>query len=220
MLFAERLDDAAEPVALVARLDLAGDADVIDGRHENEEPARERCVRSQSRALCAQRLLRHLDDNLLPFLQQLFDFGLGIPIAPFPAIARLRALRPSTRARGALSSVQGRYGGQAVRFGISTGVLLVVGIEAIELLDRVDDVRDIQEPVTFQPDINERALHAGEHFRYPALVEVADDSPMTLALDENLGDEIFLEDRDHRLVPAGRDDHFLLHSRSSIPDRP
>src|SRR4029453_3407764 len=176
-----------------ARLDLAGDADVIDGRHEDEEPARERRMRGQSRALCAQRLLGHLDDNLLSFLQQFFDFGLGTPIAPFPAIA--------------------------AALGVAA-IILVVGIEAIEFLDRVDDVRDIQEPIAFERDINERALHAGEHFRYPALVYVANDSPMTRALDENLGDEIFLEDRDHRLVPAGRDDHFLLHSRSSIPDRP
>ena len=57
-------------------------------------------------------------------------------------------------------------------------------IEALEFLDRVDDIRDVQEAVALEADVNERALHAGQHFRDPALVDVADDSSMPLALDE------------------------------------
>ena len=185
VLFAELLDDAAQAVALVARLDLAGDADVVDGRHEDEKPARQRRMRRQTRALGAQRLLGDLDDDFLAFLQELFDFRLGPVFAVPPPRAARRPLLVLRRRR----------------------------VEPVELLDRVDDVRDVEEPVALEADVNERALHAGQHFRHPALVEIGDDSAMPLALDENLGDEIFLEDGDHRLVPVGRDDHFLLHSR-------
>ena len=87
VLLAEFLDDAAQPVALVARLDLAGHADVIDRRHEHEKAAGERRVRRQARALRAERLLGHLDDDLLAFLQQLFDFRLRSALAPLAAIA-------------------------------------------------------------------------------------------------------------------------------------
>ena len=40
VLLAELLDDAAQAAALVAAVDLARDADVIDGRHEDQEAAR------------------------------------------------------------------------------------------------------------------------------------------------------------------------------------
>ncbi len=121
MLLAELLDDAAQAVALVARFDLAGHADVIDRRHEDEKPPGERRVRRQPRALGAQRLLGDLDDDFLAFLEELLDFRL------WPAVA---ALAPIAAARLAVP-----------------GVVLVVGIEAIELFDRVDDVRDVQEAV-------------------------------------------------------------------------
>ena len=186
VLLAEFLDDAAQPVALVARLDLARDADVIDRRHEHEKAAGQRGVRRQARALGAERLLGDLDDDLLAFLQELFDFRLRSAIAPLAAIAML---------------------------------VFVARVEAVELLDRVDDIRDVEKPVALEADVNERALHAGQHFRDPALVDVPDDPSMPLPLDEDLGDEILLEDGDHRLVPVGRDDHFLLHSQSSMTDR-
>ena len=63
--------------ALFARLDLARDADVVDRRHEDQEPARHRDVRGQAGALGAERLLDHLDEDFLPFLQQVFDLGFG-----------------------------------------------------------------------------------------------------------------------------------------------
>ena len=46
-------DDAAQAAALVARIDLAGDADVVDRRHEHEEAARHGRVRGEARALGA-----------------------------------------------------------------------------------------------------------------------------------------------------------------------
>ena len=74
-------DDAAQPGPLVARLDLAGHADVVDGRHEDEEAARDRRVAGDAGALGAERLLDDLDDHLLPFLEQLVDGELpGRPV--------------------------------------------------------------------------------------------------------------------------------------------
>src|SRR6185436_8012866 len=81
---AELADDAAQPRPLFARLDLARHADVIDGRHEDQEPPRHRHVRGEPGALGAERLLHDLDDDLLAFPQQLFDLGLRPLAFPFP----------------------------------------------------------------------------------------------------------------------------------------
>jgi hypothetical protein len=53
----ELADDAAQAGALLARLDLAGDADVIDRRHEDQEAAGHRHVRGDAGPFGAERLL-------------------------------------------------------------------------------------------------------------------------------------------------------------------
>ncbi len=87
VLFAEFLDDAAQAIALVARVDFAGNADVIDRRHEDEKAAGQRRMRGQACTFGAQGLLGDLDDDLLAFLQELFDFRLRSPVAALAAIA-------------------------------------------------------------------------------------------------------------------------------------
>src|SRR5262245_33585739 len=94
-------------------------------------------------------------------------------------------------------------------------MLLIVGVETIELFEAGDDVADVEEAVALEAEVNERRLHAGQHFRYPALVDVADDATRSLAFDEYLGDLIVLEDRDPCFVGARGDDHLLAHARSS-----
>ena len=181
-------DDAAQAVALFTRLDFAGDADVVHRRHEHQKPAGERSVRRQPRALGAQRLLGDLDDDVLAFLDQLFDFRLRPAIAspPIPFAA---------------------------------AVCFVFALEPIELFDRIDDVRDVQKAVALEADVNERALHAGQHLRHPAFVDIADDAPLPLPLDEDLAEEIVLEDGHLRLVAIRGHNHFLRHSRNSVPGR-
>ena len=76
-LIAEPLDDAPEAAPLVARLDLARDADVLDGRHVDQEPSRQAQVGRDARALGAERLLDDLDDHLLAFLEEVFDLLRG-----------------------------------------------------------------------------------------------------------------------------------------------
>ena len=92
--------------ALVARLDLARHADVIDRRHEDQEAARHRDVRGEARALGAERLLDDLDEDFLPFLEQVFDVaprdGPGRPdVASRTAASRSlrRAVQPAIGAR-------------------------------------------------------------------------------------------------------------------------
>src|SRR5438105_5522035 len=101
-------------------------------------------------------------------------------------------------------------GGAAVAF---------VGFEPVELLERVDDVGDVEEAVAFEADVDERRLHAGEDLRDAALVDVADDAALPLALDEDLGHEVVLEDGHYRLVAIRGDDHLLVHSRLLSRDR-
>src|SRR5215813_1665973 len=78
-LLPELTDDAPQACPLVARLDLARDADVVDRRHEDQEPAGHGDMRRQPGALRTEGLLDDLDEDLLAFLQQFFDFRL----APF-----------------------------------------------------------------------------------------------------------------------------------------
>ena len=73
---AELAHDAAQPAALLARLDFARHADVIDRRHEHQETARHGDVRGQPCALGAERLLDDLDEDLLALLEEILDFRL------------------------------------------------------------------------------------------------------------------------------------------------
>jgi hypothetical protein len=59
-------EDLLQARSLLFVLDAAGDADVIDRRHENEEPAGQRDVSRDARALARDRVLRDLDDDSCP----------------------------------------------------------------------------------------------------------------------------------------------------------
>ena len=63
-------------------------------------------------------------------------------------------------------------------------VVRVTRVETLELLVRIDHVRDVEEGVALQSDVDERALHARQHLRDSALVNVADRAALAVALDE------------------------------------
>jgi hypothetical protein len=67
--------DALQPLTLFVGLDLAADADVRDGGHEDQEPAGEGDVRGDARALLGDRLLGNLHQDLLAGLEQVRDDG-------------------------------------------------------------------------------------------------------------------------------------------------
>src|SRR6187431_3264796 len=61
-LGANRLDQLAQAMAFVVRLDLARYADVFDCRHVNQETSRQRDVRRDARAFLGNRFLRDLNE--------------------------------------------------------------------------------------------------------------------------------------------------------------
>ena len=87
-------------------------------------------------------------------------------------------------------------------------------LELLELLERVDDVGDVEEAVALEAEVDEGRLHAGQDLGDPALVDVADDAALPLALDEDFGDLVVLEDGHHRFVAVRGDDHLLGHART------
>ena len=183
---AELADDAAQPAALFARLDLARDADVIDRRHEDQEAPGHRDVRREAGALGAERLLDDLDENLLAFLEEVFDLWAA-------GRSRFVSTRPLP---------------------LPAAVFVVVPIRACRTLRACRDVGDVEEPVALEAEVDEGGLHAGQDLADPALVDVADDAPLPLAFDEDFGDEIVFENGHHGFVAVGGDDHLLGHSRT------
>ena len=97
------LQHILQPLTLFFRRNLARHTGVVDRRHVNNEPARQRDMRSDARALLPQRFLGDLHDNFLAFLQQVGDgrqrgaFAFrapGVPSGPgLPAGAVPDALR-------------------------------------------------------------------------------------------------------------------------------
>ena len=179
-------------------------------------------MRGEPRALGAERLLDDLDQDLLAFLQQVLDLGLrliavavavasaaiaarGWPASPgSPVRCGVERLRGSLRrrlGRSAPGSPAGDDGDGAV---VSVGSVVIVAGEALELLDGVDDLSDVEEGVALEADVDEGRLHAGQDLRDPPLVDVADDAALILALDEDLDDLVVLENGDARIVRARR----------------
>ena len=196
VLLAKLTDDAAQPAALFAAGDLARDADVIHGRHEDEKSPRQRHVRGQARALRAKRLLGDLHENFLSFFQQVLDARVLGFLARLVAWDARNHPRPPTR-------TPRRLAGRLLGF-----VLLVLVVEEI---GGADDVGHVEEAVAFEADVDECRLHAGQHLRHAALVDVARDAAIALALDENFCDEVVLENRHTRLVAIRGNDHFFVH---------
>ena len=87
-----REQDLLKTPTLAVGLDLAGDAGVIDGGHEDEEATGEGDVRGDARTLLGDRLLGDLDEELLPGLEQIADGGEvgglgGVPMVTTAAVA-------------------------------------------------------------------------------------------------------------------------------------
>ena len=76
----------------------------------------------------------------------------------------------------------------------------------------VRDVRGVQERGAFEPDVDERRLHAGQHALHAALVEIADDAAPALPLDEELGQHAVFDERRAVLAWRDVDQDFRRHS--------
>ena len=155
----QRLQLAAQALALGLVLDPLRDADVRVLRQVHEQAPGKAHLRRQPRALGADRVLDHLHEQRLALVQDLLD-------------------------------------------------RLVLA--AVAVLPVLPDVGDVQERRALQPDLDERALHAGQHARHLAEVDVADEAARARALDVQLLHDRLLEHRDPRFLRRDVDED-LVH---------
>ena len=87
-------DDALQPLALFFRRDLARNAGVVHRRHVHQEPARQRDVTGDARALFADRFLGNLDQDFLAFFEQVGDQRNGGVLAAAEAASTTAAALP------------------------------------------------------------------------------------------------------------------------------
>ena len=126
----------------------------------------------------------------------------ALSVATEPTVAAVSAARVAPRRRLPRSL------GLVVPLALS-GLVRIVHRRGV-----LGDVRDVEEPVALETDVDEGGLHPGEHLRYAAFVDVADDAALAFALDEELCDEIVFQDGDTRFVIVRGDDHLLGHAYS------
>ena len=170
---AHRVDDLAQPAPFLVRADAPRDPDVVDRRHEDQVAPRQRDVAGGAGPLGADRLLGDLDDNLLPFLQQVFD-------------ARAAADPRRVRRLFVLLAVRGGRG-------------VAAGEQTLEVVRGAPDVRDVEVGALLEADVDEGGLHPGEHALDPTLVDVARDPTLALPLDVQLAEIPALHERDPSL---------------------
>ncbi len=173
-LHRQLVQDAEQALPLGLVLDAAGDAEMAHGRQQHQVAARQGDVGADARPLVGQRVLDHLDDDLLARLQQVVD------------------------GRRALLLVRRD--------------LLGAGVVELQVLHRLDvggHVADVEEGVALEAHVDERGLHAGQHARHPALVDVAHEPAVTMPLDEDLRQAVVLQHGDPRLVRIALDEHLV-----------
>jgi hypothetical protein len=204
-LLPQLLQERLQPAPLVVVGDLARDAHVLDGRHEHEIAPGQRDVGRDARALLAQGFLDHLDEHFLSGLEHLLD-GLGAPVV----VARGRGSRDGGRlpVAGRGHGVAGGGGGR--RRGRLPGLL---GREEV-LVELVDHVGDVEERVALLADVDEGRLHPGKDPGHLALIEVPDDPAVGFPLDEDLGNDAVVQERDFGLLRRAAHDEVLGHGRS------
>ena len=161
----------------------------------------------QPGALRAERLLHDLDEDVLPFAQQRLDAGfVGGGFVPFRSAAAASAPALGARGVGGRLAVGRLRGGAGRHLHISrfrlavlrslgrVAVALFRGFQPIELVNRLRDVGHVEEPVSLETDVDEGRLHAGQDFRDPPLVDVADYAALPFPFDEKLGDRDRLQE--------------------------
>ena len=85
---------------------------------------------------------------------------------------------------------------------------------AVAVLPMLPDVGDVQERGALEADLDEGALHAGQHARDAAEVDVADQPARARALDVQLLHDALLEHRDARLLRRHVDEDLVAHCGS------
>jgi hypothetical protein len=169
---------------------------VVDGRHVDERPSRQRDVRRDPHPFVRDHVLRHLDDDLLPLAEKLVDGG--------------ERRLPGGRLGLAVLDVVGAVPRGGLDAGPDRLGLLVGGPEAVEVVYLVTDVGHVKKGVLLEAEIDESRLHSGQDARHPSLVDVPDDAALPPPLDLHLGDPPVLKDGHPRLAVPGGDEK-LFH---------
>ena len=91
---------------------------------------------------------------------------------------------------------------------------------AVAVLAVLPDVGDMQEGRALEPDLDERALHAGQHARDAAEADVADEPARAGALDVQFLHDALLEHRDAGFLRRYVDEYFMAHRAASFAFRP
>src|SRR5580704_18829845 len=188
------VDDVAQPATFFLAADALAHADLRDVRHEHRVAPGQRDVAGDARALEPDRILGHLTQHVLAGLQQIFDL----------AVRELLA-RPRDSRGGAL----GRF------------VARIIGLAVLEQLLRVardEHVGDVQErrALDLRAEIDERRLHAGQHARDLAAVDVSHHPAFAFALDKKLGERSFFDNSNAGLRTLGVDYQHVLHSKVTL----
>jgi hypothetical protein len=87
---------------------------------------------------------------------------------------------------------------------------------AVAVLAVLPDVGDVQERRALEADLDEGALHAGQHARDAPEVDVADQTPRAGALDVQLLHDALLEHRDAGFLRGYVDEDFMGHRRGVV----
>ena len=154
------LQPLAQRLALRLVADALRDADVRVLRQVDEEPPGEAHLRGQPRALGADRVLDHLDEQRLALVQDALDRLLLAAVAVLPVLP---------------------------------------------------DVGDVQERRALEADLDECALHAGQHARDAAQVDVADEAARARALHVQFLHDALLEHRHAGFLRRDVDEDLVGH---------
>ena len=183
------LDGVAKAVALLAVLDPPRDPDVVRPGHVHEIATRQGDVGGDARALRPDRLLRHLDEQLLAFLETFLD---------------RRELDPSS-GRGDVEVV--------ADLGVAVLGLRLVDDAADEV--RPGQVGDVEERGLLEPDLDERRLHARQDAHDATLVDVSREAAILPALGLELDERRLLQDGHPRLPRRRVDQNLPRHARGA-----
>ena len=97
------------------------------------------------------------------------------------------------------------------RFGFDLALFHFPG-QGAERPDFVQEIGHVQKPGFFQADIDECGLHPRQHPHHPALVHVAGQPSLGIALDHEFGHHAVLQKRDSHLQGRSVDDQFASHA--------
>ena len=221
-------DHLPELGALLPALDLAAHADLRGVRHVDEETSGEGDLRGDPAPLGADRLLGHLDREVLTLLEDVLDVratrgggrsragGSRLPSPDRPGRRCHGRARRRSRPRQSgfafraplLQGDDGWVGSLAsfsVRlvFGLVGGVLVLIGLE---------QVGGVEEGALFLTDVHEGGLNARQHRLDPAEVDVADGPPVVGAIHQQLHQPVVLEDGHAGLPLAPVDQDLALQA--------